>query len=93
MLHDPNIQPRSELSKDQYMNKDEQTTVNHFHEKLLKLKDLMKTKVFKFYIVFKFTRPVAYNWSQVIIYKFFFLINFRQGNQELRKGTNSWRSF
>ena len=27
------------------MNKDEQTTVNHFHEKLLKLKTLMKTKV------------------------------------------------
>ena len=45
MLHDPNIQPRSGLSKEQYMKKDEQTTVNHFHEKLLKLKDMMKTKV------------------------------------------------
>lgn len=45
MLHDPNIQPRSDLSKEKYMKKDEQTTVNHFHEKLLKLKDLMKTKV------------------------------------------------
>ena len=45
MLHDPAIQPRSDLSKEQYMKKDEQTTVNHFHEKLLKLKDLMKTKV------------------------------------------------
>ncbi|XP_076917930.1 uncharacterized protein LOC143578152 [Bidens hawaiensis] len=47
VLHDPNIQPRSDLTKDQYMNKDEQTTVNHFHEKLLKLKDLMKTKAGK----------------------------------------------
>lgn len=45
VLHDPNIQPRSDLSKEKYMKKDEQTTVNHFHEKLLKLKDLMKTKV------------------------------------------------
>uniref|UniRef100_A0A5B7A640 HD/PDEase domain-containing protein n=1 Tax=Davidia involucrata TaxID=16924 RepID=A0A5B7A640_DAVIN len=44
VLHDPTIQPRSDLSKEKYMNKDEQTTMNHFHEKLLKLKDLMKTK-------------------------------------------------
>lgn len=46
VLHDPAIQPRVTLSKEDYMKKDEkQTTVNHFHEKLLKLKDLMKTKV------------------------------------------------
>ncbi|KAK6253066.1 hypothetical protein QUC31_014786 [Theobroma cacao] len=44
VLHDPAIQPRLDLSKEQYMKKEEQTTVNHFHEKLLKLKDLMKTK-------------------------------------------------
>ncbi|XP_024991480.1 uncharacterized protein LOC112525545 isoform X1 [Cynara cardunculus var. scolymus] len=47
VLHDPNIQPRLDLSKAQYMKKDDQTTVNHFHEKLLKLKDLMKTKAGK----------------------------------------------
>lgn len=45
VLHDPAIRPRTCLSKQEYMNKDEQTTVNHFHEKLLKIKDLMKTKV------------------------------------------------
>ncbi|OMO60137.1 hypothetical protein CCACVL1_24373 [Corchorus capsularis] len=44
VLHDPAIKPRSDLSKEQYMKREEQTTVNHFHEKLLKLKDLMKTK-------------------------------------------------
>ncbi|KAJ4849417.1 hypothetical protein Tsubulata_007254 [Turnera subulata] len=44
VLHDPAIHPRTDLSKEQYMKKEEQTTVNHFHEKLLKLKDLMKTK-------------------------------------------------
>ncbi|KAB2047690.1 hypothetical protein ES319_A13G064900v1 [Gossypium barbadense] len=44
VLHDPAIQPRLDLSKEQYMKKEEQTTVNHFHEKLLKLKDSMKTK-------------------------------------------------
>ncbi|XP_008221062.1 PREDICTED: uncharacterized protein YpgQ-like [Prunus mume] len=44
VLHDPNIQAQSDLSKEKYVNNDEQTTVNHFHEKLLKLKALMKTK-------------------------------------------------
>ncbi|KAK7312212.1 hypothetical protein VNO77_35913 [Canavalia gladiata] len=44
LLHDPAIPPRSDLTKGQYMNKEEQTTINHFHEKLLKLKDMMKTK-------------------------------------------------
>ncbi|KAK7404347.1 hypothetical protein VNO78_05167 [Psophocarpus tetragonolobus] len=47
MLHDQAIPPRSDLSKEQYMNKEEQTTINHFHEKLLKLKDMMKTKAGK----------------------------------------------
>ncbi|KAF3327964.1 HD domain-containing protein [Carex littledalei] len=48
ILHDPNIPPRQNLSKEKYMNKDEkQTTVNHFHEKLFKLKDLMKTEAGK----------------------------------------------
>ncbi|RDX81369.1 ypgQ [Mucuna pruriens] len=47
LLHDPAIPPRSDLSKEQYMNKEEQTTINHFHEKLLKLKDMMKTKAGK----------------------------------------------
>ncbi|KAI4373144.1 hypothetical protein MLD38_011303 [Melastoma candidum] len=44
VLHNPDIPPRANLSKEQYMKKEEQTTLNHFHEKLLKLKDLMKTK-------------------------------------------------
>ncbi|KAK3027811.1 hypothetical protein RJ639_041979 [Escallonia herrerae] len=43
VLHNPTVLPRSDLSKEQYMNKDEQITANHFHEKLLKLKNLMKT--------------------------------------------------
>ncbi|KAI4328643.1 hypothetical protein L6164_020979 [Bauhinia variegata] len=47
VLHDPSILPRSDLSKEQYMNKQEQTTINHFHEKLLKLKDMMKTEAGK----------------------------------------------
>ncbi|XP_077231403.1 metal-dependent phosphohydrolase [Tasmannia lanceolata] len=44
VLHDPEIEPRLGLSKEQYMKKDRQTSINHFHEKLFKLKDMMKTK-------------------------------------------------
>ncbi|KAH0877736.1 hypothetical protein HID58_065130 [Brassica napus] len=47
VLHDPEIKPRTELTKEQYMKKEEQTTINHFHEKLLKLKKLMKTEAGK----------------------------------------------
>ena len=43
VLHDPTIAPRTELSKESYM-KEKGTTINHFHEKLLLLKDKMKTK-------------------------------------------------
>lgn len=49
ILYDPEIPPRQGLTKEKYMMKDgKQTSVNHFHEKLFKLKDLMKTKVLKF---------------------------------------------
>ncbi|KAJ4774345.1 Metal-dependent phosphohydrolase [Rhynchospora pubera] len=48
VLHDPSIPPRQSLSKDKYMNKNEkQTSINHFYEKLFKLKDLMKTEAGK----------------------------------------------
>ncbi|GAB2275287.1 hypothetical protein Dimus_010047, partial [Dionaea muscipula] len=47
VLHDPAVKPRSEMSKEDYMQKDQQTTLNHFHEKLLKLKDMMKTNAGK----------------------------------------------
>lgn len=58
VLHDPKIEPRSDLSKENYMNKEEQTTVNHFHEKLLKLKDLMKTKVNLSFVSVYFVLPL-----------------------------------
>lgn len=48
ILHDPKLLPRQELSKQKYMDKnEEQSSINHFHEKLFKLKDLMKTKAGK----------------------------------------------
>ncbi|CAL8469213.1 g8754 [Coccomyxa elongata] len=45
VLHDPSVKPRDSLTKQAYMDKTfQQTTINHFHEKLLKLKDMMKTE-------------------------------------------------
>eukprot|EP01080_Neovahlkampfia_damariscottae_P003959 gene3959-7215_t len=44
-IYDPKIKPRTNLTKDSYMNnKEESTALNHFYEKLFLLKDKMKTK-------------------------------------------------
>ncbi|KAG2490408.1 hypothetical protein HYH03_011208 [Edaphochlamys debaryana] len=44
VLHDPAVPPREGLSKEQYVDSEAKpTTINHFYEKLLKLKGLMKT--------------------------------------------------
>ena len=44
VLHDPAVPPRVGLTKAEYMAGAERaTTVNHFHEKLLTLRGLMKT--------------------------------------------------
>jgi uncharacterized protein len=42
-FYDPNIPPRPFLTKQTYMDSVPTTTLNHFDEKLFKLKDLMKT--------------------------------------------------
>ncbi|GAX85131.1 hypothetical protein CEUSTIGMA_g12551.t1 [Chlamydomonas eustigma] len=50
ILHDPATPPRLELTKELYMKgagSTENTTINHFYEKLLTLKDRMKTKTGK----------------------------------------------
>lgn len=44
VLHDPVVQPRTALTKEAYMDTTvQQTTINHFHEKLLRLVDMMNT--------------------------------------------------
>lgn len=42
LIYDPDIQPREKMTKEEYRT-EKSTAVNHFYEKLLKLKDLMNT--------------------------------------------------
>jgi len=46
VLYDPEIKPDLKMSKEAYKNS-EAPTINHFYEKLLRLKDLMKTRTGK----------------------------------------------
>lgn len=46
VLYDPEIKPDLNMSKEAYKNS-EAPTINHFYEKLLRLKDLMKTRTGK----------------------------------------------
>lgn len=46
VLHDPNIAPKMNMTKEEYK-KNVGTTVNHFYEKLFLLKDLMNTETGK----------------------------------------------
>lgn len=43
-LYDPEIPLATEVTKEQYMAQRNSPTINHFYEKLLKLRGLMKTK-------------------------------------------------
>jgi len=47
-MHDPAQAPRTDITKSEYTSGDAHpTTINHFAEKLLKLKDLMKSEVIR----------------------------------------------
>ncbi|WP_249435954.1 HD domain-containing protein [Paenibacillus sp. Marseille-Q4541] len=43
LIYDPEVKPREEMTKEQYRT-GKNTAINHFYEKLLKLKDLMNTR-------------------------------------------------
>lgn len=46
LIHDPSIEVRETMTKEEYR-KGKSTAINHFYEKLLKLKDLMNTEAGK----------------------------------------------
>ncbi|MTV82819.1 HD domain-containing protein [Secundilactobacillus folii] len=46
-IYDPKIKPRQNMTKAEYRNLDNETIINHFYEKLLKLPEQMNTPVAK----------------------------------------------
>lgn len=43
-IYDPKIQPRQTMSRAEYRNLADETIINHFYEKILKLKGMLQTK-------------------------------------------------
>jgi len=46
-IYDPSRPPIKDITKAQYMNQRDSPSINHFYEKLLRLKDMMKSKAGK----------------------------------------------
>ena len=42
-IYDPEIKPKMGMNKDEYQKNQDSTSINHFYEKLLLLKDMMNT--------------------------------------------------
>lgn len=43
VIYDPEVQPRVNMDKKEYRNLSNETIINHFYEKLIKLRDMMNT--------------------------------------------------
>lgn len=46
-IYDPSFKPRQKMSKNEYRDLSHETIINHFYEKLLKIKDLLNTQTAK----------------------------------------------
>lgn len=46
-IYDPQIKPRQHMTREDYRNLNDETIINHFYEKLLKLKDMLNTNAAK----------------------------------------------
>ncbi|MYY52627.1 HD domain-containing protein [Ligilactobacillus salivarius] len=46
-IYNPKLLPRTNMTKEEYRNLDDETIINHFYEKLLNLKDMLNTQTAK----------------------------------------------
>ncbi|MDN4847508.1 HD domain-containing protein [Ligilactobacillus salivarius] len=46
-IYNPALAPRTNMTREEYRNLDDETIINHFYEKLLKLKDMLNTPTAK----------------------------------------------
>lgn len=47
VIYDPKMEPRTHMDKKEYRNLKDETIINHFYEKLIKLRDMMNTETAK----------------------------------------------
>jgi uncharacterized protein len=43
-IYDPLIRPREHMNREEYRTERDETVINHFYEKLLKIKDMLNTE-------------------------------------------------
>ena len=80
-IYDPEIKPKMGMNKEEYRNNQDSTSINHFYEKLLLLKDMMNTTEGKKLaehrqvVMQEFLNEFMLEWENVMEVKFYDTVN------------------